>query len=46
MSRKAQSFFTAMETLTIKDGIPLLVCPTGTKMHVLNLGSLNVDEGW
>lgn len=26
--------------------IPAFKCPPGTKMHILNLGILNVDEGW
>jgi hypothetical protein len=26
--------------------LPAYVCPPGTKMHLLNLGTLNVDEGW
>ncbi|OJJ79108.1 uncharacterized protein ASPGLDRAFT_77819 [Aspergillus glaucus CBS 516.65] len=26
--------------------IPAYGCPEGTKMHILNLGTLSVDEGW
>lgn len=26
--------------------IPAYACPEGTKMHILNLGTLTVDEGW
>ncbi|KAJ5683443.1 metallo-beta-lactamase superfamily protein [Penicillium macrosclerotiorum] len=26
--------------------IPAYACPAGTKMHILNLGTLTVDEGW
>jgi len=26
--------------------IPAYACPEGTRMHILNLGTLNVDEGW
>jgi hypothetical protein len=26
--------------------LPAYVCPPGTKMHLLNLGTMNVDEGW
>ncbi|KAF3397142.1 N-acyl homoserine lactonase [Talaromyces pinophilus] len=26
--------------------VPAFVCPPGTKMHILNLGTMNVDEGW
>lgn len=26
--------------------IPAFACPGGTKMHILNLGTLTVDEGW
>lgn len=26
--------------------IPAFACPEGTKMHILNLGTLTVDEGW
>ena len=27
-------------------GVPAFKCPQGTKMHILNLGILQVDEGW
>lgn len=26
--------------------VPAFKCPKGTKMHLLNLGTLEVDEGW
>ncbi|KAE8345037.1 hypothetical protein BDV24DRAFT_148476 [Aspergillus arachidicola] len=26
--------------------IPAYACPAGTRMHILNLGTLTVDEGW
>ncbi|KAL5339966.1 beta-lactamase-like protein [Aspergillus crustosus] len=26
--------------------VPAYFCPPGTKMHILNLGTMNVDEGW
>lgn len=26
--------------------LPAFKCPSGTKMHILNLGTLQVDEGW
>ncbi|KAF9886160.1 hypothetical protein FE257_011985 [Aspergillus nanangensis] len=26
--------------------VPSFACPEGTRMHLLNLGTLNVDEGW
>ncbi|KAJ5823881.1 hypothetical protein N7447_006221 [Penicillium robsamsonii] len=26
--------------------VPAYACPEGTKMHILNLGTLTVDEGW
>ncbi|PYI12793.1 hypothetical protein BO99DRAFT_448116 [Aspergillus violaceofuscus CBS 115571] len=26
--------------------LPAYTCPPGTKMHILNLGTMNVDEGW
>ncbi|KAL2003823.1 hypothetical protein VTN02DRAFT_2040 [Thermoascus thermophilus] len=27
-------------------GVPAFKCPPGTKMHILDLGTLQVDEGW
>lgn len=27
-------------------GVPAFKCPPGTKMHILNLGTLQADEGW
>jgi len=35
-----------MAEVLVQAGIPAFKCPDGTKMHILNLGSLNVDEGW
>ncbi|KAJ5753586.1 uncharacterized protein N7511_007739 [Penicillium nucicola] len=26
--------------------LPAYACPAGTRMHILNLGTLSVDEGW
>ncbi|RTE70312.1 hypothetical protein BHE90_015291 [Fusarium euwallaceae] len=26
--------------------VPSFICPPGTKMHILDLGTLQVDEGW
>ncbi len=26
--------------------VPVFQCPTGTKMHILNLGTLRLDHGW
>jgi hypothetical protein len=26
--------------------LPAFNCPPGTRMHILNLGTLEVDEGW
>lgn len=26
--------------------VPAFTCPEGTKMHILDLGRLEVDEGW
>lgn len=26
--------------------VPAFKCPPGTKMHFLNLGALEADEGW
>lgn len=26
--------------------VPAYACPEGTRMHILNLGTLTVDEGW
>ncbi|PYH85360.1 metallo-beta-lactamase superfamily protein [Aspergillus uvarum CBS 121591] len=26
--------------------LPAYTCPPGTQMHILNLGTMNVDEGW
>lgn len=30
----------------VSAAIPAYACPEGTEMHILNLGILNVDEGW
>ncbi|PLB50105.1 metallo-beta-lactamase superfamily protein [Aspergillus steynii IBT 23096] len=30
----------------VRAAIPAYACPAGTKMHILNLGTLSVDEGW
>ena len=27
-------------------GVPAFACPPGTKMHILDLGTLQADEGW
>ena len=26
-------------------GVPAFLCPQGTKIHILNLGTMRVDEG-
>jgi hypothetical protein len=26
--------------------VPAFKCPPGTKMHILDLGTLEADEGW
>ncbi|KAJ5668452.1 uncharacterized protein N7477_007022 [Penicillium maclennaniae] len=30
----------------VQASVPAYACPEGTRMHILNLGTLNVDEGW
>jgi len=35
-----------MAHLLIDASVPAFKCPPGTKMHILNLGILNVDEAW
>jgi hypothetical protein len=27
-------------------GVPAFLCPQGTKVHILNLGTMRVDAGW
>ncbi|KXL46078.1 hypothetical protein M433DRAFT_4119 [Acidomyces richmondensis BFW] len=34
------------EKLLASAGVPSFKCPPGTKMHILNLGILQCDEGW
>lgn len=36
----------ALSKKLVEACIPAYACPEGTKMHLLNLGTLNVDEGW
>jgi hypothetical protein len=26
--------------------VPAFLCPQGTKVHILNLGTMRVDAGW
>jgi hypothetical protein len=33
-------------SLLIAAGVPAFKCPPGTKMHILNLGTLQADESW
>lgn len=33
-------------TMLASAAIPSFKCPTGTKMFILNLGSLEADESW
>jgi len=35
-----------MADLLAATKVPTYVCPSGTKMWILNLGSLTIDEGW
>ncbi|KAF2465151.1 metallo-beta-lactamase superfamily protein [Lindgomyces ingoldianus] len=35
-----------MSNLLANAGVPAFKCPPGTKMHLLDLGTLTVDEGW
>ncbi|MBA7491853.1 hypothetical protein ES702_02401 [subsurface metagenome] len=32
--------------LLIAAGVPAYKCPKGTKMHILDLGKVEIDEGW
>ena len=33
-------------SLLVSAGVPAFKCPAGTKMHILNLGTLQADESW
>jgi hypothetical protein len=33
-------------TLLASAAVPAFKCPLGTKMHILDLGTLEVDESW
>ncbi|KAH8802487.1 beta-lactamase-like protein [Xylogone sp. PMI_703] len=33
-------------SLLVAAGVPAYKCPAGTKMHILDLGTLEVDESW
>lgn len=35
-----------MANLLATAGVPAFKCPPGTKMHLLDLGTLQADEGW
>ena len=35
-----------MASLLAPAAVPAFKCPQGTKMHILNLGTLQADEGW
>jgi hypothetical protein len=36
----------AMSDLLACAQVPAYVCPVGTKMWILNFGTLTIDEGW
>lgn len=33
-------------SLLVSAAVPAFKCPAGTKMHILNLGTLQADESW
>jgi len=37
---------TAQSSLLAPAAVPAYKCPPGTKMYLLNLGTLEADEGW
>jgi len=37
---------TDVASLLVQAAVPGFKCPTGTKMHFLNLGTLEADESW
>ncbi|EAS34525.3 metallo-beta-lactamase superfamily protein [Coccidioides immitis RS] len=42
----ATTLTSKMASQAAKANLPAFNCPPGTKMHLLNLGSLECDEGW
>jgi len=37
---------TVATPLIASAGVPAFNCPNGTKMHILDLGTLEADESW
>jgi hypothetical protein len=37
---------TTNASLLATAGVPAFLCPEGTKVHILNLGTMRVDAGW
>jgi hypothetical protein len=37
---------TDVSSLLVQAAVPGFKCPTGTKMHILDLGTLEADESW
>lgn len=37
---------TANASLLAAAGVPAFLCPQGTKVHILNLGTMRLDAGW
>jgi len=35
-----------LAALLVHAAVPAFKCPAGTKMHILDLGTLEVDESW
>lgn len=33
-------------SILARASVPALLCPPGTKVHILNLGTMRVDAGW
>lgn len=40
------SFSVDPTSLLVSAAVPAFKCPAGTKMHILNLGTLQADESW
>lgn len=43
---RIQSMTTNIQKQLFPGFVPAYACPEGTKMHILNLGTMDVDEGW
>jgi hypothetical protein len=41
-----QGSMTSNSNLLATAGVPAFLCPQGTKVHLLNLGTMRVDAGW